>query len=268
MKDLDKIIESDLIKDPELQKKIRFLARKIKTPRNIYMTVAAEFFKHNYKDMALKYFRKADSIKSDYLSLYNIGCLYYSMNEYKKSVITLEHAKEENSDFSMIYLVTGLSYSMMSNSKAAESNFITVLMSDPGNETALTALSIMYYNRGEFKDSMRLIDFYKSRNKSNKNLNRLKTNILYETGKLQELVEEIKNTRKTNSEYKIYDDYIKSVKVQVFTDKYGTIDQKIEKLKTGEGDQKRNLISLSLCHLFSGNTDSAIEYLFQARELV
>lgn len=268
MKEIENLYNKYLTQNPELAKKLYFIMTKIKTPKNVYLTAGAEFFKKGFLSDALKLFKTANDIESDYLTLYNIGCLYYADQKFKKAIMHLEKAKENNNKFFMAYLVAGLSYSMLSNIRAAESNFITVLMSDPENETALTALSIIYYNRREFDNSLKLIERFNSHEKNSKKMNKLKSNILYETGRLAELVEEIKRRKKISDDYRVYDDYIRSVKVNVFTDKYGTMDDKIKRLNSETGKTKKNLISLSLCHLFSGNTDSAIEYLIQAKELV
>ena len=40
---------------------------------------------------------------------------------------------------------------------------------------------------------------------------------------------------------------------------------KVAKLESEESKDSENLMKLSLVHLFSGNTDSAIDYLFKAR---
>ncbi len=266
MKDIEKLIQKLLKTSPELATKLSYLSGRIESPSKLYATIGSELFKKNHLDWALKFFDKANSIQEDYLSLYNSGCIYYSLKKYKDAILNLEKSKEKNSKFFMSHLVAGLAYSMLGNSKAAESNFISVLKANPGNETALTALSILYYNRGEFDNSMKLIDSFSQKGGKNKNLSKLKTDILYETGKLKELVQEIKERKKTESGYKIYDEYIKSVQVRVFTDRYGTMEQKIERLETEE-ENKKNLISLSLCHLFSGNTDSALDYLMQAKEI-
>ncbi len=266
MKDIEKIIEK-LMKDaPGLAKKLKYLSKKIKSPAQLYTAIGSELFKKKHLELALHFFKKSNAINEDSLSLYNMGCIYYSLGRYKEAILHLEKSKLNNSQFFMSYLVAGLAYSMLKNGKAAESNFISVLMANPGNETALTALSIIYYNRGDFEKSMKLIDSFLSPKEGNRNLGKLITNILYERGKLEALAGEIKRRKRTESGYKIYDEYIKSVQVRVFTDKYGTMEQKIERLKTGENNQ-RNLISLSLCHLFSGNTDSAIDYLVQAKSL-
>ena len=54
--------------------------------------------------------------------------------------------------------------------------------------------------------------------------------------------------------------------VESFTDKYGTIDDKIETLNERIKEDANSLISLSLCHLLKGDTDTAIDYLFKSKK--
>jgi hypothetical protein len=133
-------------------------------------------------------------------------------------------------------------------------------MTDPTNRTALTALSILYHNQGRINESLNLVNKVTTLYKPGTNLVKLKT------GLIKKSINGIYKTKNNNSgKLDEYDKYIQSVPVEIFTDRYGTITEKIEKLKSEADKNSRNLISLSLCHLFAGNTDSALEYLMAAR---
>ena len=59
------------------------------------------------------------------------------------------------------------------------------------------------------------------------------------------------------------------VSENIYQDKYGKIENKIDKLKEKITDSEKpdDFISLSLCCLLNGNTDEAIDYLFKAKQL-
>ena len=217
-------------------------------------------------DQAIKSFNKANSIKEDYITLYNIGCLYYEKNDFKNAIIALEKSKLLNNNFHMIYLLTGLCYGRLNNFKASESNFIKVLMTDPENPTALTALAVLYYNQGNVFDSLNIIRSISSQ--KNKSVQKIKSEILFNSGRTSESVNEIKEYKNSNEKFKNFNDYIKSIPVAILCDKYGSIEEKIQQLENKPSKTPDNLISLSLCHLFSGNTDSAIDYLYEARSSI
>ncbi len=236
--------------------------------REPYIELAVELASINRIDQAIRFFNRANAISEDYLSLYNTGSLYYKKGDFKNAIITLEKAKLLNNRFQMIYLLTGLCYGRLKNYKASESNFINVIMNDPDNTTALTALAILYHNQGKIDESLKLIGRISGSRVSSGSIRKIKSEILFNSGKADESAEEIKEFKNSSEKFRGFNDFIQSIPVAVLTDKYGSIEEKIQKLETDQLQTKDNLISLSLCHLFSGNTDSAIDYLIAARKRV
>lgn len=224
------------------------------------------FSRKGKTDEALEAFLKASKTEESYLVLYNIGCLYYKKGEYKKSVLNLEKSKKLNPNFSLSSLITGICYSRLGNLKAAQSNFISALMIDPANKTAATALSILLQNQGRIKESIKILSRFSDSDNNDAAIRKLKTEILFSTGDLEKTASTIKELKKESKSYKDFDEYINSIPVEVYNDKYGSISDKISNLETNK--TKKNLISLSLCHLLKGDTDSAIDYLVQARYAV
>jgi tetratricopeptide (TPR) repeat protein len=159
----------------------------------------------------------------------------------------------------------GLCYSRLNNIKAAETNFREVLNYLPYNRVALTALAIMYYNSKQYDEAIIFLNKVLDLNSSAVGIRELKNEIIFKSGKVEEFTREIKTQKKKNYGYRLYDEFIKSVPVEVYTDRYGTIDEKITKLNENE-EGRDSLISLSLCHLFKGDTDRAIDYLMEARK--
>ena len=229
--------------------------------RDSYVELGIELVKLNMVDQALQSFKRANQIKEDYLSLYNSASLYYKKNDFKTAIIQLEKSRQIKPDFVMSSILAGICYSRLNNLRAAEVNFINVLMADPANRTALTALSILYHNQGRTNESLNLVNRITILYKPGTNLVKLKTGLIKHSISGRKQVTGVKKTENPDE----YDRYIKSVPVEVFTDKFGTIKEKIEKLEVKPEKNIQNLISLSLCHLFSGNTDSALEYLMAAR---
>jgi tetratricopeptide (TPR) repeat protein len=237
------------------------------TKRNLYIQLAIELTKMDRLDQAIKSFNKANMLGEDYITFYNIGSLYYKKNDFKNAILALEKSKHLNSKFYMTFLLTGLCYGRLDNFKAAESNFINVIMNAPENITALTALAILYFNQGRIDDSLKILERI-STNDNSDSIQKIKSEILFNSGKITESVKEIKNFKDSSVKFKGFNDYIKSIPVSILTDKYGTIEEKIYKLKNHPAKTSSDLISLSLCYLFSGDTDSAIDYLFEAREKI
>jgi predicted Zn-dependent protease len=141
-----------------------------------------------------------------------------------------------------------------------------VLKKDPGHRVAATALAILYYNDKQYDQAITLLNDLTGDETRNLVLREMKSDILYQTGKIDESAEEIKQIMKVSDGYTFYDQYISSIPVEVYTDKYGTLDDKISILTSNNKNDSQNLITLSLCYLFKGDTDRAIDYLFQAKK--
>ncbi|HNX23419.1 MAG TPA: hypothetical protein PKG60_05185 [Spirochaetota bacterium] len=236
--------------------------------RETYIELAVELTRLKKFDQAIKSFHKANSFHEDYITLYNIGCLYYKKNDFKNAILALEKAKLLNNKFHMIFLLTGLCYGRLNNFKASESNFINVIMTDPENTTALTALAVLYYNQGKVDDSLKIIKRISSSKLKSDTVQKIKSEILFNSGNTAESAYEIKKFKDSSEKFQNFNDYIQSIPVAILTDKYGSIEEKIQKLENDPSKTRDNLISLSLCHLFSGNTDSAIDYLYEARRSI
>ncbi|MCL1865019.1 MAG: hypothetical protein FWF73_04330 [Spirochaetes bacterium] len=238
------------------------------TKRKLYIQLAIELTKMNRLDQAIKAFNKANLLGEDYITFYNIGSLYYKKNDFKNAILALEKSKQLNNKFYMTSLLTGLCYGRLNNFKAAESNFINVIANEPENITALTALAILYFNQGRTNDSLKILGKISNTKEKSDSIQKIKSEILFNSGKITESANEIKNFKNTSVKFKGFNDYIKSIPVSILTDKYGTIEEKIFKLESHPSKTSDDLISLSLCCLFSGDTDSAIDYLFEAREKI
>lgn len=87
--------------------------------------------------------------------------------------------------------------------------------------------------------------------------------------KIDKYAENLKLSKKENPKYKIYDDFIKSIPAELYADKYGTIDEKIESLTTKNDKKKKrgDLIALSLCFLLKGDTSKAVDLLIEAEKI-
>lgn len=257
-----------LEKDGHLQKASEEYLAIIELDRNhreSFFNLGSIYSRLNRIDDALRCFKKAIAISEDYIAYFNIGSIYYKTSQYKKAILNLEKAKRLNPDFAMSFLVAGLSFSRMKNIKAAESNFADVLKTWPNNKVALTALVIIFYNSSRFNEAIDYLNRLIEIDSSNLKYREIKSDILYKAGCLEDYADELKSVKKISDGYKLYDEFISSVPVEAYNDKYGTIDEKIETLSKKE-DNFDSMISLSLCHLFKGDTDSAIDYLMKAKK--
>ena len=216
---------------------------------------------------ALDCFNRARALGEDYLVCFNIGSVYYRMGQYKKSILALDTARKMRGDYPAVSLLMGLGFSRLGNVKAAETCFRAVLNHDPDNGIALTALSIMYYESGRNEAALEVINRLLSVNSRNGQIRSLKARLLYRMNRFFEYTGEVRTLRKESDSFTAYDRFIRSVPVEAFNDRFGTLNEKLDMLraKTRKDGGVDSLMALSLCHLIKGDTEMAIEYLFEAR---
>jgi len=237
-----------------------------KTHRRSYINLGSLYSRKGKLQDAVRCFQRALALGPDYMAHFNLGCVYYKMSQFKKAVMHLEKCRTLKEDFHHAPLLMGLCYSKLKNTKAAETNFLEVLNGDPSQRIAATALAILYHNQKRHKEAMGLLERLTEKDQESAAILEIKSEIFYETGRIDESVREIKSLRKVSDGYAYYDTFISTIPVEVFTDKYGTLDDKIEALQGKNGNDSQNLISLSLCYLLKGDSEKAIDLLFQVKK--
>lgn len=236
--------------------------------RPAFVNLGSLYSRMNYFSESMRCFEAALTLGRDYITYFNIGCTLYKMNDYSKALKNLLLSISLNTQFALTKLVAGLCLSRLNKLGDAERYFLDVLKIWPDNRVSLTALAIIYFNKNKYDYSLQMLNHILYLDSDNIKLREMKSDILLKIGHIDESVKEIKIIKQKADGYRYFDEFIQSIPVDILTDKYGTIDNKIDSLKRkknteGEGD---NLISLSLCHLFKGETDTAIDYLFKFKK--
>lgn len=218
---------------------------------------------------AMSCYTKAVALEEDYLAWFNIGSLHYKRGDWKQSVISLEKSRRLNGAFPLAVLVMGLAYSRMGNVRAAERCFSDVLEAQPGSEVALTALAILCFDNAKYNQALDLVDRLLQIKPENAGIRKLRSKILFSVGRSGESAEMIKSFKDEDPGYRGFDTFVQSVPVEVYDDRFGSIDDKIEKLekKVSGTEKPEDMIALSLCYLFKGDSDRAIDCLFRARDI-
>ncbi len=244
------------------------IAQEDPTFRPVLINMGSLYSRMGRIDDAMNCFQQAGKLGEDYLNWFNIGSIFYKKEKFKQAVISFERSRKLNHYFTLASLVTGLAYSRLNNHIAAEAAFTDVLQIEPDNKVALNALSLMYYETNQLDRSLQLCQKISSYGNENLNAFKLESSIYYKMGNHEKAAEILKTVKVKDAAFTKYDDFVKLLPVETFTDRYGTIENKIERLteKSGESRNAEDYISLSLCHLLSGDTDTAIDTLFMAKK--
>lgn len=234
------------------------------TFRNAYVNLGSLYSRMSLFSESMKCFEAALVLGRDYITYFNIGCILYKIRNYTGALQNLDMSISMNKKFALSKLIAGLCYSRLNKLVDAEKCFLEVLKLWPDNRVSLAALAIIYYNKNRYDPALQMLNRILYLDPDNVKLRELKSDILLKIGRIDDSVKEIKILKKKADGYRYFDEFIQSIPVEVLSDKYGTIDTKIDSLKN-QSDGK-NLISLSLCHLFKGDTDTAIDYLFKFKK--
>lgn len=236
------------------------------TFRNAYVNLGSLYSRMNRLPEAMKCYEAALSLGHDYITYFNIGCILYKMGNYHDAHAYLSKSIVANNKFILSKLISGLCQSRLNNFSEAEKNFLDVLNLWPKNRVAMTALAIIYYNKNDYEQSLLLLNMLLELDSDNIKIRELRYNILFQLGQIDQSISEIKIIKSKSDGYKFFDEFIKSVPVETFTDKYGTLDEKIQLLHDRMYNDLPSLISLSLCHLIKGDSDAAIDFLFKYKK--
>ncbi len=235
--------------------------------KEIFVNLGALYAKKEKMDDAMRCFESARKYGEDHIVDFNMGSVLYKQGQYRKAIIHFRRCKRMRADFALASLVMGLCYSRLNEKHAAKRCFEDVLKSWKDNVVALTALAIIAFQEGELQRAIEYVDKIAALEPENKDVLHLKAKILYRMDRFHEYADAIKEIKKSSSGFTNFDLFVQSIPVDVYTDRYGEIDQKIESLteKAKVDGTASSLISLSLCHLFKGDTDQAIDCLVEAR---
>lgn len=217
-------------------------------------------------DDAIECFSRALTISEDHLSWFNLGSVLYRKNDFKQAVIAFERARRVNPSFTLATLVMGLSLRKMKHIPAAEKCFIEVLAADPVNEVALVALSVIAYDESRYDRALALIERLIEKRPDSVSAKKMRGKILLSLGR-SDGADDLKQAAKEDEGFTRFDRMMTDIPQSAFTDARGTLDEKIERLeeKIEAEPKKEDFLTLSLCCLFNGESDRAIDYLFMAK---
>jgi tetratricopeptide (TPR) repeat protein len=217
-------------------------------------------------DEALDCFMKALELQEDHIAWFNLGSVRYKRGEFKQAVIALERSRRINPSFNLAVLVMGLSLRKLGNNASAERCFVESLEAEPDNEVALTALALIAFDTGFYSTAIDYLDRLVRLRPGSSGAKKLRAKSKLMLGRADG-ADDLKSAKEDDEGFIRFENFVKTVPVGAFEDKLGSLPDKIEKLEEQIAVQKKpdDLIALSLCCLFNGDSNRAIDYLFMAK---
>lgn len=233
--------------------------------RAALLNLGSLYYRMKRYNEALDSFMGALKLKEDYIVLFNIGTLFFRIGQYKKAIVALNQCKKLNSDFVIALLVKGIAFSKLNHYKAALACFKEVLVKNPENKVALTAIVLLFYEQKNYSGALYYLRKYEGYYASFR-FKDIAQDIILKCARHESA--ELIHFSLQKKEFKKFDEFVATVPETIFNDSKGDIASKIKHLEKHirTTPEAESLLSLSLCYLFQGNSQKAIYYLAQVTQ--
>ncbi|HNR88774.1 MAG TPA: tetratricopeptide repeat protein [Spirochaetota bacterium] len=235
--------------------------------KDAFQNLGALYTRMSCPNKALSCFKRAVALGEDYLSYFNLGCLYYTKGDFKRAVINLDRSRRLNPDFMLSLELMALSFTRLKNYRAAETSFDEVLRRAPRNQVALTAMAILAFDRRSYDRSLEYLNRIIVIDLGNAKMRAFRARVLARLNRFTESASELKEAKRAGRGFRAFDAFVRSVPVERYTDRFGSLEEKLGAVRVAASDRRDSgsLIALSLCHILSGETDAALDFLVEAR---
>ena len=162
--------------------------------------------------------------------------------------------------------------------------FQNTLKLDPINRMAILGYASSLSQQGFYENALYAIEYYLSKVEIDVFAQEMRAALLLELGKVQKAYKDYNKLVKTSPKFRSFSDHLVALGKETgmeYKEHFGDIDGKISKKvkqvkarletknqkleKENRRDNSKDMVDLSLLHLFKGNTEQALKYLFQAR---
>lgn len=215
----------------------------------------------------------------------NLGSLQYRMDRKKDAIHSLKNALRLNKKLLQAHLLLAHIYREEGIEKQTEIYLTNAYKIDSKNKFALGALSVFYYDKGMFTESLRMVDQYLNLYPDDKNLRILKTDILAKQGNYKASLTELTDLVKKDAGFIGFQSAVKEklsdgdpeIKAHVedlakkTKSKIHEFKAKLELSKENPEDfsppDPQDAMDLSLLYLFQGESEKAMKYLMYAKKV-
>ncbi|GIX40393.1 MAG: hypothetical protein KatS3mg129_0126 [Leptospiraceae bacterium] len=224
-------------------------------------------YKESYK--ALRKYLEFD--KKNWSIYYQIAIVCIHLNHLELAKKYLNQAITLNKQNIKLLTLLGYVYELSNDYKNSLKIFKAVIKQDPHNKIAIKGIIFSLMQLNKYQEAIQFCEKYLKIFPDDLTLKNFHAAILYELGKTDQFLEEIKEISDKDQRYKSFDEYLNKIKTdrnQEYEDFLNDLQTKmIQKTKELEiKEDKKTYLDLSLLSLFSGNKNEAFEYLKKALE--
>lgn len=255
-------------------------------------------------DLAIGFFERALELKPDPALLFNLGSENFKLDRLKRSEKYLKAALKMDRRLLKAHLLLAFLYRKNNTVDKARVYFQNALKLEPGNRMAALGMAIALSEVGEYQSALAVVQKYLSVHKSDENMLELKAGLLLQLGDTVASYQVYNQLTQTSKKFTSFTDHLtaaREAESEQYKQAFGDLDQKIgeqtkrlqkriaarrkrlaqttdlsptsngiegaEDLQAEIKGDLREMVDLSFMHLFNGDSQKAMQFLFQARKL-
>jgi tetratricopeptide (TPR) repeat protein len=257
--------------------------------RPAYMNLGSLYSRSGKPDTAIGFYRRALELKDDAAVNFNLGSDSFRLGHLTDSRKYLIHCLKHDSRMIRAHILLAYIYGKEHNYDRAFIYFRNALKIEPSNRTAILGYAVALSENEEYEKALTLLESGRIDLSKDPTLKNLHAGLLLKLGRLSESLKEINELTKTSSGYISFTDHLKKARQEKddeFQKTFAGIDDKINErmnrvrkritdkksagLKAEDDtteEELKDLVDLSFLHLFQGDTEKALKFLFQAQKM-
>lgn len=236
--------------------------------------------------VAVDYYRKALALREDETVRFNLGSELFRLREGPAAIENLRRALELKPDFFRAAVLLGYIHESLDDFDAAARSFQHALTLNPASRIAALGLVVVLGERDRNDEALQICDAWLKRSPDDPAFLNLHAGLLLKLGRYKESFEELKEATRTHEKYVSFQDHLvqarrdRDEEYNAFFDEVSdrlrerqeslrrrVEERKAEKSPVLQKDDVKDLVDLSLLHLFSGDREKALGFLLEARRV-
>jgi len=238
---------------------------------------------------AIRSFQKALSLKEDATVLFNLGSESFKINQLDAAESYLKRALRLDKRMIRAHLLLAYLYGKKKELDKAVIYFKNALVIEKGNRMAALGLAVLYSDLGRSEEALAVAEGFLRLQPNDDAFVNLKAGLLLELNRTTDSLDEYRKLAQRSEKFKAFTSHVEAAKQEAneeyekfFEDVSDKIKGKTEQIKrrilerresgskrvpeTEQAEEAKDLVDLSLMHLFNGNPDAALKYLFEAKK--
>ena len=285
----------------EALKFYRATARSEPSFRPAFINLGALYARARRPDLAIGFFKRALELGEDDVVYFNLGSESYRLEEYQESEKYLKKALRLNPRLLKGHLLLAYLHEHLKQYDKSDIYFQNTLKLEPGNRVAALGWAVSLADRELHEQALAVVEKVLGANPADEGLRNLRAGLLLKLNRLEQSLDEFTELTKSSQKFISFTEHLQAARGEsreaydkVFEgigDKIGDRTQRlrarIEKRKklmaarragktvNGTGDDTpeelkqdlKDMVDLSFLHLFNGDSEKALKFLFQARKM-